>query len=102
MTDISAAEREAYQSVAYPTVIVSHMTPDRIRAGGLLHGWPAPDPLIRAMFAAGPHAIALRHARLAPKEPQTAALSDMAGMEIIQAKIAEALADIAGRRVFLA
>ena len=34
MTDISAAEREAYQSVAYPTAIVSHMTPDRIRAGG--------------------------------------------------------------------
>ncbi len=53
MTDISATEREAYESVAYPTAIVSHMSPDRIRAGGLLHGWSAPDPKTASVLEIG-------------------------------------------------
>ena len=43
----------AYESVAYPTAVVSHMTPDRIRAGGLLHGWSAPDPRTASVLEIG-------------------------------------------------
>lgn len=53
MADISASEREAYDTVAYPTAIVSHMTPDRIRAAGLLHGWSAPDPSAASVLEIG-------------------------------------------------
>ncbi|MFT3809524.1 MAG: methyltransferase domain-containing protein [Micropepsaceae bacterium] len=80
---------------------------------------PVAAPLIRAMFGAGAFAVTLRHARLVPNEPPTAtfltlcdgtrdraalaaAMSDMAGVEIPPGRIGEALADIAGRRVFLA
>lgn len=79
---------------------------------------PVAAPLIRAMFAAGPFAVTLRHARLVPNEPPTAtfltlcdgtrdhaalarAMSDLAGVTITPDRIGAALADIAGRRVFL-
>ncbi len=53
MTDISAAEREAYDTVAYPTAIISHMTPDRIAAAGRLYGWSAPDPATASVLEIG-------------------------------------------------
>jgi SAM-dependent methyltransferase len=53
MSDISAAEREAYDSVAYPTAIISHMTPDRIAAAGRLYGWQAPDPQTASVLEIG-------------------------------------------------
>lgn len=53
MTDISASEREAYDSVAYPTAIISQMTPDRIRASGILYGWSAPDPATASVLEIG-------------------------------------------------
>lgn len=53
MADISAAEREAYDTVAYPTAIVSHMTPDRISAAGRFYGWAAPDPATASVLEIG-------------------------------------------------
>lgn len=53
MTDISAAEREAYDSVAYPTAIVSHLTPGRIAASGRFYGWAAPDPETASVLEIG-------------------------------------------------
>lgn len=43
----------AYDAVAYPTAIVPLMTPDRIRAAGLLHGWSAPDPATASVLEIG-------------------------------------------------
>lgn len=53
MTDISAAEREAYDTVAYPTAIVSHMTPGRIAASGRFYGWAAPGPATASVLEIG-------------------------------------------------
>lgn len=53
MTDISAAEREAYDAVAYPTAVISKMTPDRIAAAGRFYGWRAPDPETASVLEIG-------------------------------------------------
>lgn len=53
MTDVSAIEREAYDSVAYPTAIISKMTPDRIAAAGRLYGWRGPDPATASVLEIG-------------------------------------------------
>lgn len=62
-----------YDTVAYPTAIIPALTPERLQAAGMMHGWLGPDPATASVLeiGCGDGLNAIGIAALAPRSRAT-------------------------------